>query len=166
MTAKPSTCPNNATCPIVLPHPDGFLIVGTAVPDAYAVEHGANVAPDEAAVLLPQAVMDAHEKPLRDRIAELEQRLDVAGRQRDYAIGANRGLLESLSRMGEELNETRGENERLRGLTTLPPCPFDPPCLDCQHYAVTPPRVHWTPAAVQQPAAGPHHTDTTTSESE
>lgn len=72
MTATPSQRTANAACPAILPHPDGYMVVGTAVPDAYAAEHGANVAPDEAAVLLPQAVMDAHEKPLRDRIARLE----------------------------------------------------------------------------------------------
>ena len=45
------------------------------------------------------------------------------------------------------IDELLGEVDRLQELVTLPPCPFVPPCRDCQHYAFTPPRVHWTPAA-------------------
>lgn len=60
---------------LIQSHVGGFLAVGVGAPDSYAADCGACVAPDEAAVLLPQAVMDEHEKPLRDRIARLEAEL-------------------------------------------------------------------------------------------
>lgn len=65
---------------LIQSHVGGFLAVGVGAPDSYAADCGANVAPDEAAVLLPQAVMDAHEKPLRDRIAELKAARERAAR--------------------------------------------------------------------------------------
>ena len=41
----------------------------------------------------------------KQRIAELEAELDVARRQRDYAVEANRNLLDSLARMEAECEQ-------------------------------------------------------------
>ena len=83
MTPRPARCPGKAACPAVVRRLDGtYLVVGEHAP-LEAARYDLPMAADETAVLLPQSVMDAHEKPLRDRIAELEAELAEVRADRD-----------------------------------------------------------------------------------
>lgn len=70
------SCPNNAACPGIhyCEQCGVYIVVGTRASNVHAETAGGNVGPDEQAVIVPADVIAQHEKPLRDRIAELEAR--------------------------------------------------------------------------------------------
>jgi hypothetical protein len=87
-------CTATESCAAILEHDDDWLIVGQGVTDVYAASFGGNVAADEAAVVVPKAVMDAHVKPLLDRIAELEaERARYIESTTEWAVRLSKGTV-------------------------------------------------------------------------